>query len=384
MANVTTISNGDALDASPVNSNFQELATNIDNSNIAAGANIASSKLDLTNIASDISFDNTVAIEFQNSSGSDDARIFQDSSNDLEIHLNTAGQAAVFTDSTDADFFSIDTSNATINAWKGNKLQVWDSGSSDYIQAKHDGTNATILTGGTGGGDLILDPAGNNVLPGSDSTDSLGSASVRWANGYFDAADVSGTITGGTLTDGTASLTSGALSSATTGSFSGAVSVGSLSSSGSVSGTAATFTGLTHVNGNFLRITNNSDVLDIDCDGTDAIYNGSAGISVHKFNKAVSGNGAYINHSDKKLKKNIKEDGTGLAEIMQLKPKSFERKGDANNGKELGFVAQDVEAVLPDIVHTHGDGIKGIATDNLIPVMVNAIKELNAKVDALA
>lgn len=306
-----------------------------------------------TDIGKDLEFDNTFGIAFENAAGTTNDRIFQNADDELEVHLNTAGGVFLITDHADADFFSVDDSNTTINAWRGSLMQVWDSGNTDYIQTKHDGTNATILTGGTGGGDLILDPAGNNVLPGSDSTDSLGSASVRWANAYLDAVDISGTAT-----------------------------VGSLSSSGAVSGTSGTFTSLLHINGNFLRITNNSDVLDIDCDGTDVVYNGSAGVSVHKFNKAVSGNGAYINHSDKRLKKNIKTAKAGLAEILKLNAVTFERKGDANRGTEGGFLADEVEKVLPHAVYTHGDGIKGIAMDNLFPVFVNAFKELNAKVDA--
>ena len=59
--------------------------------------------------------------------------------------------------------------------------------------------------------------------------------------------NASGLVTGGSFTDGTATLSSGALSGATTGSFSSTVSVGSLSSSGAVSGTSGTFTGNTQL-----------------------------------------------------------------------------------------------------------------------------------------
>ncbi len=45
------------------------------------------------------------------------------------------------------------------------------------------------------GGDLTLDPAGNNVNPGSDSTDSLGATGVVWSEGWFDKIDSDGTTT---------------------------------------------------------------------------------------------------------------------------------------------------------------------------------------------
>lgn len=373
----TTYTNGMTLTHTILNSEFGEIYTWLNTQEYIKN-------LIATDIGKFLEFDNTYGVGFENVAGTLDAKIFQNTDDDLEIHLNTAGQALIVSDHADADLFSVDDSNKTVNAWQGGLIQAWDSGNVDYGQLKHDGTDFHILTGGAGGGDIILDPAGGDVVPGSDSADNFGKTAVRWATGYFDALDAGGTITGGTLTDGTASLTSGALTSATTGAFSGAVTVGSLASSGAVSGTTATFTGLTHVNGSFLRITNNSDVFDIDCDGTDVVMNASAGVSVIKGNKAFSGNGAYINHSDKRLKKNIKTATPGLNEILKLKPKTFERKGDAFMGIEIGFVAQDVEKVLPDAVYTHGDKekTKGIATDNIIPVLVNAIKELNAKVDA--
>tara|TARA_Y100001938_G_scaffold150806_1_gene243553 strand:+ start:5497 stop:8223 length:2727 start_codon:yes stop_codon:yes gene_type:complete len=42
------------------------------------------------------------------------------------------------------------------------------------------------------GGDIILDPAGNNVLPGSDSTDDLGGDGVAWKKLYVDDIDLNG------------------------------------------------------------------------------------------------------------------------------------------------------------------------------------------------
>jgi hypothetical protein len=55
--------------------------------------------------------------------------------------------------------------------------------------------------------------------------------------------NVTSTVTGATLTDGTLNINSGAITGGTTGSFSGQMSVGSLNSSGAVSGTTGTFTG---------------------------------------------------------------------------------------------------------------------------------------------
>jgi hypothetical protein len=41
----------------------------------------------------------------------------------------------------------------------------------------------------------------------------------------------------------------------------------------------------------------------------------------------------------------------------------------------VGVVAQDVEAVLPEAVTTDADGYKSVRYDNLIPLLIEAIKE---------
>lgn len=373
------LANGISADGDNLQACLVELETNIQNINVAANAAISSSKLDLSLVSQNMALTNTKKITFKDSGGSDSSHITQTAADHLEVKIGKVSKTLSVLNSASSEVASIDTSNSTFNAWNGFKLQAWASGNGRAAQMENDG--AVSIFGSTAG-DVALDPE-SKVVRGLVTNDiDLGSATYEFKGTYTTTLSVSGAATVDSLTDGTASLSSGALSGATTGAFSGAVSVGSLSSSGSVSGTTATFTGLLHVNGNFFRVTNNSDVFDIDCDGTDVVMNASAGVGVIKGNKAFSGNGAYINHSDKRLKKNIKKAKAGLAEILKLNSVTFERKGDANRGTEGGFLADEVERVLPHAVYTHGDGIKGIAMDNLFPVFVNAIKELNAKIEA--
>ena len=53
-----------------------------------------------------------------------------------------------------------------------------------------DGSGLTIASGETG--DIVLDPGGANVLPGSDSADSLGASGTAWATLYVDNIDLDG------------------------------------------------------------------------------------------------------------------------------------------------------------------------------------------------
>ena len=50
----------------------------------------------------------------------------------------------------------------------------------------------------------------------------------------------------------------------------------------------------------------------------------------------------------------------------------------------MGLIAQEVEALgLPGITATRADGTKGVRYDRLIPVLIEAVKELSAEVTAL-
>ena len=49
----------------------------------------------------------------------------------------------------------------------------------------------------------------------------------------------------------------------------------------------------------------------------------------------------------------------------------------------MGFIAQDVESVLPEIVHTDQAGFKYVAYGKVVPLLVEGVKELWSKVDFL-
>tara|TARA_B100000161_G_C33527529_1_gene404308 strand:+ start:1194 stop:1400 length:207 start_codon:yes stop_codon:yes gene_type:complete len=55
------------------------------------------------------------------------------------------------------------------------------------------------------------------------------------------------------------------------------------------------------------------------------------------------------------------------------------------NGKaDTGVIAQDVEALgLPGITTTRDDGVKALRYERLVPILIEAVKELTARVKAL-
>ena len=96
--------------------------------------------------------------------------------------------------------------------------------------------------------------------------------------------------------------------------------------------------------------------------------------------------------SDERLKNVGADVAYGLAEVKQLQPKQYALKTEPDTNK-LGFIAQQVESIIPEAVydtdeeldgHQEGDRTKlGMEYVQLIPVLVNAIKELSAEVDTL-
>jgi hypothetical protein len=78
-----------------------------------------------------------------------------------------------------------------------------------------------------------------------------------------------------------------------------------------------------------------------------------------------------------------------LDTVGQLKPVTFLWKDptdDGMKGRQIGFIAQDVQTVLPDAVLTANDADKtlGLKYDALIPVLTKAIQQLKSDNDAEA
>jgi hypothetical protein len=54
-----------------------------------------------------------------------------------------------------------------------------------------------------------------------------------------------------------------------------------------------------------------------------------------------------------------------------------------SKGTKVGFIAQEVEEVLPELVSTGKDGFKSVQYANIVPILVEAVKELKAENDKL-
>jgi len=99
-------------------------------------------------------------------------------------------------------------------------------------------------------------------------------------------------------------------------------------------------------------------------------------------NGSVAGTSAYNNLSDGRYKENIQPIPNALDKIEKLRGVTYTWKQKENKelnlkeGRDLGFIGQEVEKILPEAVSEDDKGILSLAYSNIIPVIVEAIKEL--------
>ena len=90
--------------------------------------------------------------------------------------------------------------------------------------------------------------------------------------------------------------------------------------------------------------------------------------------------------SDQRLKTNLQPIENSLDKVKSLTGYTFNWNELAENKpqdqREAGILAQDVEAVLPEVTTTRDDGYKAVRYEKMVPMLIEAIKELSDKVDA--
>jgi hypothetical protein len=96
---------------------------------------------------------------------------------------------------------------------------------------------------------------------------------------------------------------------------------------------------------------------------------------------------AYGSTSDETLKTNMQNIPNALEKVCALNGFTYEfiEEGlcESTKGTQIGVGAQTVEAQFPELVSTGKDGIKAVKYDRIVAPLIEAIKELSAKNDAL-
>jgi hypothetical protein len=111
---------------------------------------------------------------------------------------------------------------------------------------------------------------------------------------------------------------------------------------------------------------------------------GDANMYVHNGNNyaSLSAAGAWTNASDVRLKKNIVDIKYGLADVARMQPRSYQMNDVA--GDFVGFVAQELQTVIPEVVSGDPEKQLGVDYGSLVAVAFKAIQELKALNDTQA
>ena len=123
--------------------------------------------------------------------------------------------------------------------------------------------------------------------------------------------------------------------------------------------------------------------------GTSTFYAG--GGNAYNYNNTTT----WATTSDQRLKKNIVDNNDGLDKINSIRVRNFEYRTEEEvtelpthavikkQGVQLGVIAQELQAVLPDCVKQESTGVLIVDTDNLTWYLINAVKQLKAEIDQL-
>ena len=251
--------------------------------------------------------------------------------------------------------------------------------SGSYSTAMGDGTTASGDYSTSMGRSTAASALYSTAMGRSTAASALYSTAMGYgtdASGYFSTAMGSSTTASalystamgdGTIASGSRST---AMGSYTTASDYASLSIGrynSVNSTVTAGGSAASFDtdNAAFVIGNGTGSSTKSDAFVV-------YFNGNATLS-----------GDLTINSDERLKDNIQPLGSTLNKLHQIEGKTYSFKKDEEHTPKIGVLAQEVQAVFPELVTEGGDGILSVNYQGLVPVLINAINEQDAKIAAL-
>jgi N-acetylneuraminic acid mutarotase len=94
-----------------------------------------------------------------------------------------------------------------------------------------------------------------------------------------------------------------------------------------------------------------------------------------------------ITPSDFRYKKDILDITNPLEKVMQLRGVTYNLRSSEfpqmqfDTKEQIGLIAQEVEKVLPSIVHTSSNGYKGVAYEKIVPLLIEGMKEQQKQIE---
>jgi predicted acyltransferase (DUF342 family) len=99
----------------------------------------------------------------------------------------------------------------------------------------------------------------------------------------------------------------------------------------------------------------------------------------------ITATGNVTAYSDKRIKTNILPLTQALSTVNAMRGVYFNLNADPGGKRNVGVIAQEIEEVFPEVVHTDSseDQKKSVAYGNITAILIEAVKELTAKVESL-
>jgi hypothetical protein len=233
------------------------------------------------------------------------------------------------------------------------------------------GSNVTITTNAST--DTI-------TIASTDTTYSVGDGGLTAVNFTTTRRDkLDGIAAGATNVTNTNQLTNGAgyiTSSATSLSLSGNLTVSSGNSSGGG-----------------IILADDGDIVDLNDSFCAMRFTG--GVRVHAGNRtggvaitlasggSITATGDITAYSDKRVKENINTIEDALDKVKALRGVTYNRTDKEDKSEKIGVIAQEIQQVLPQVVHEQEDGMLGVSYGNITAVLIEAIKEQQAQIELL-
>ena len=114
---------------------------------------------------------------------------------------------------------------------------------------------------------------------------------------------------------------------------------------------------------------------------TISLYTGASTLNTTFAGANLTCSGDITSSSDARLKENVVTVDSALDKVSNLRGVYYNKIGETE--RKLGVIAQEVEAVIPEVVSSDIDGMKSVAYANMVGLLIEAIKELKAEINEL-
>jgi hypothetical protein len=381
----TSLSIGNSTSNSTVTNSLLSVSNststaNVSPLNLVIGASVVNSTgvfvgvgnfTSIANVGSNVSI-NTSAIFVGNSTSNFSACNFSIRLNDPTSTANlTANSLHIGSTLVNSSVITIATGNFSTGANVGSNVNLTTSSLQIGNSTVNTQVNSSVFSTGTGNFSVAANVGSNVKLTtvllsiGNSTVNSLiNSTSINIGSSTF-VANASSVVISNPLTANGGTGTSGQI-------------LASNGSSGSpywITGVNVNIADDTTTNGSrYLLFANQtSNVLS-------AAYVSSTKLSFNPSTGTLSST-VMTGSSDERLKTNIETIQDPTSTISQLRGVSFNR---IDNGlKDYGVIAQEIEKVLPDVVHTDADGYRTVSYSSIIGFLIEAVKKQQEQIDVL-